>query len=79
MRIPFDLPEHLFLRLKARAALEGRTLHDLVIDLVERGLMAAPRQRDGAKDDLPSISLGAPMALSARELSNATLAERLGG
>lgn len=79
MRTSLDLPDPLFRHLKARAALEGRTLRDLVISLVERGLAApaAQTQSAGAADELPSISLGAPMALGAGELSNAALAERL--
>lgn len=78
MRTSLDLPDPLFRHLKSRAALEGRTLRELVISLVERGLAAPPPgKRGSAKNDLPSVSLGAPMALSARQLSNAALAERL--
>lgn len=38
MRTSLDFPDPLFKHLKTRAALEGRTLRDLVIELVERGL-----------------------------------------
>ena len=40
MRTTIDLPDPLLKHLKARAALEGRTLRDLVVDLVEKGLNA---------------------------------------
>ncbi|MEQ1658859.1 MAG: hypothetical protein ABL896_08785 [Hylemonella sp.] len=77
MRISFDLPEHLFRRLKACAAAEGRTLRDLVVALIERGLATSPKQIPiPVAADLPSISLGAPMAMGAADLSNASLAER---
>jgi hypothetical protein len=38
MRITLDLPDPLFKHLLARAALEGRSLHDLMVELVEKGL-----------------------------------------
>jgi hypothetical protein len=40
MRTTVDIPDELLKHLKARAALEGRTLRDLVVDLVEKGLNA---------------------------------------
>jgi hypothetical protein len=40
MRTSLDLPDPLFRHLKARAALEGRTLRELVVSLLERGLTA---------------------------------------
>ena len=49
MRTTVDIPDTLLKHLKARAALEGRTLRDLVVDLVEKGLRAQaafdPQQR----------------------------------
>lgn len=49
MRTSLDFPDPLFRHLKARAALEGRTLRDLVVELLEKGLNAQdavdPRQR----------------------------------
>ena len=49
MRTTVDIPDMLLKHLKARAALEGRTLRDLVVDLVEKGLRAQsafdPQQR----------------------------------
>ena len=41
MRTTLDLPDPLFRTLKARAALQGRSLKDLVISYVERGLREA--------------------------------------
>lgn len=38
MRTTLDLPDPLFRTLKARAALQGRSLKDLVVSYVERGL-----------------------------------------
>lgn len=38
MRTTLDLPDPLFKHLKARAALEGRSLRDLMVELVEKGL-----------------------------------------
>jgi len=38
MRTTLDLPDQLFRTLKARAALQGRSLKDLVVSYVERGL-----------------------------------------
>ena len=75
MRTSLDVPDPLFRHLKARAALEGTTLRELVLSLIERGLAAPPAHPGGAPlpSVPPSIRLGAPMALPASELSNATL------
>jgi hypothetical protein len=43
MRTTLDLPEALFRALKARAAMDGTTLKDLVERLVRAGLAAADR------------------------------------
>lgn len=78
MRTSLDFPDELFRHLKTRAAHEGSTLRDLVISLVERGLVAdeAPRLKKEVVP-FPSISLGSPMALSGPELTNARLSELL--
>jgi len=78
MRTSLDFPDELFRHLKTRAAQEGSTLRDLVISLVERGLVAeeAPPPKRQAVP-FPSISLGAPMALPASEFTNARLSEFL--
>ncbi|MES2973193.1 MAG: hypothetical protein V4757_06270 [Pseudomonadota bacterium] len=78
MRTSLDFPDELFRHLKTRAALEGSTLRDLVIALVERGLIAdeAPKPKREAVP-FPSVSLGSPMALPASEFTNARLSEFL--
>lgn len=78
MRTSLDFPDPLFRHLKTRAAQEGSTLRDLVIALVEKGL-AAQDLPAGPRPavPLPSVSLGAPMALGAGKLSNASLSEFL--
>ena len=74
MRTSLDLPDPHFKHLKARAALEGRSLRDLVIELLERGLNARevvnPRQRFLSR---PSIGVGVPLALTQEPFSNAGL------
>jgi hypothetical protein len=79
MRTSLDIPDPLFRHLKARAALEGSSLRDLVLSLVERGLRAPERSAllPSVPTDLPSVSLGAPLALAAGELTNARLSELL--
>lgn len=78
MRTSLDIPDPLFRHLKARAALEGSTLRDLVLSLVERGLNApATAVPAMAPITLPSVRLGAPMALAADTLSNASLSALL--
>ena len=78
MRTSFDIPDELFRHLKTRAAAEGTTLRELVLTLVERGLDASVKPAPKARAaSLPSVSLGSPMALKARELSNARLAGML--
>lgn len=76
MRTTLELPDSLFKHLKTRAAIEGSTLRDLVVQLVERGLQA-PANAEIAPAALPSIRLGAPMALQAHEFSNANLSALL--
>lgn len=78
MRTTLDLPDPLLRQLKAKAALEGTTLKDLMRTLVERGLRApagpAPKSgTDAAK--LPSIRLG--RSLNLPHPSNAALFELL--
>jgi hypothetical protein len=78
MRTSLDIPDPLFRHLKARAALEGSTLRDLVLNLVQLGLNSNATGRvESAATGLPSVSLGAPMALAADELSNAGLSTLL--
>ena len=73
MRTTLDLPDLLLRQLKAQAALEGTTLKQLVLTLVERGLQApgggAPAQR--GRSALPTLALKQPLAV--RSFSNAGL------
>ena len=77
MRTAIDLPDDLYRRLKARAALEGRTVESLLTALLLQGLSRAkpdpevPRPRTAP----PVISIGQALALSAP--SNAGLLELL--
>lgn len=75
MRTTLELPDSLFKHLKARAALEGSTLRDLIIGLIERGMKVA--QPEAESNSLPSIRLNAPMGLSADKFTNAELSEML--
>jgi plasmid stability protein len=82
MRTSLDLPDPLFRHLKVQAALEGRSLRDLVVSLVERGLAAPPPaspQAPAIPAEPPSVRLGSPMALAPDRLSNASLSELLDG
>ena len=75
MRTSLDFPDPLFRHLKARAAMEGSTLRDLVLSLIEIGLNAPAAQatQPSTQTALPTVSLGAPVALSGAEWSNASL------
>ena len=65
MRTTLDLPDLLLRQLKAQAALEGTTLKQLVLTLVERGLQApgdaVPAQR--GRSALPTLVLKQPLAV----------------
>ena len=73
MRTTLDLPDELMRHLKARAALEGRSLRDLVLQLVERGLQGTVNQTALAAASLPIVRLGRPLALSTSALSHTHL------
>jgi plasmid stability protein len=77
MRTTLDLPDELMRHLKARAALEGRSLRDLTQDLIERGLRAPKpeRQPPAAVAGLPTVRLGRPLLLPDGGLSHAGLSE----
>jgi hypothetical protein len=76
MRTSLDFPDPLFKHLKTRAAQEGRTLRDLVIELVERGLTARevvdPQKRFEAR---PVFGSTDPEARPVHFMSNAALYE----
>jgi hypothetical protein len=75
MRTTVDIPDMLLKHLKARAALEGRTLRDLVVDLVEKGLNVRgavdAKQRFLARPLV--LSARGPMAVDLSRMSNADL------
>jgi hypothetical protein len=74
MRTTLELPDPLFARLKARAALEGTTLKQLLRSFVEQGLEASGRGADGRPRraaDLPRIDADLP--LTPDQLANAGL------
>jgi plasmid stability protein len=78
MRTTLDLPDPLFKHLKTRAAQEGRTLRDLVVELVEKGLSARDlvdaQQRFQAR---PLITGTSPMRLPPSQLNSANLSDIL--
>ncbi|MCO4095136.1 MAG: hypothetical protein HEQ37_17520 [Acidovorax sp.] len=62
MRTTLDLPDDLLRHLKAQAALEGTTLKQLVLTLVERGLNTSARTRpESARSTLPTLALNKPL------------------
>ena len=73
MRTTLDLPDPLFRTLKARAAMDGSSLKDLLVRLVQRGLAVA----DGCapaplpRSPLPVLVAG-PLALTAEQMSHNT-------
>ena len=73
MRTTLDLPDALMRHLKARAALEGRSLRDLVLALVERGLQGPAGTPAPMAAELPTLRLGRPLALAAAALNHADL------
>ncbi len=78
MRTSIDFPEPIFFYLKTRAAMEGSSLRELVLTLIERGMMVPPAGASAASlANLPSVRLGSPMALGAAALSNAHLSALL--
>jgi len=71
MRTTLELPNDLMRHLKARAALEGRSLRDLVLELVTRGLQAPPASASATT--LPLVRLGRPIGLPQASLNHADL------
>ena len=72
MRTTLDLPDDLLRQLKAQAALEGTTLKQLVLTLIERGMNAPAHANPGsARSALPNLALTKP--LLANDFSNAGL------
>lgn len=77
MRTSIDFPDPMFRYLKARAAMEGTSLRDLVLQLIERGQAAQASPASSASASLPSVRLGAPVALKTAQFSNANLSALL--
>ena len=77
MRTSLEFPDPLFRHLKTRAAQDGTSFRELVLTLIERGLVGELPATKRSATSLPSLSLGAPMALTAQELSNTHLSEIL--
>ncbi len=76
MRTTIDLPEITLRQLKARAAMAGVPMKDLVLDFVERGLtQPAAAPREAKRSALPALVPNKPLAL--RSPSNAKLFEVL--
>ena len=75
MRSTFDLPDELMRQLKARAALEGRSLRDLLLELIERGLNAPAVAAHRRPAGLPTVSIGRPLSLPGSALNHADLSE----
>ena len=78
MRTTLELPDSLFARLKARAALKRVSLKQLLQDYVEQGLDApdsSPQQAGRSASDLPKLQ--APLKPQNITFSNAGLFELL--
>ncbi len=80
MRTTLELPEPLFRELKARAAMQGVPMKQLLQRFVERGLQPehpiAPGPVPRSRTELPTVSIGQPLAL--QQFSNAALFDVLG-
>ena len=78
MRTTLDLPDPLFKHLKTRAAQEGRSLRDLVVELIQKGLTARDtvdaQQRFQSR---PVVGSTVTTNLSADSFTNAALSELL--
>lgn len=73
MRTTLDLPDPLFRSLKARAAMDGSSLKDLLVRLVQRGLAEAdgPAPAATPRSPLPVLVAG-PLALTVDQMSHNT-------
>jgi hypothetical protein len=78
MRTTLDLPDPIYRQLKARAALQGRSVKDLMHDLLRRALAEAESAPSAAgRSPPPTVSAGGPLPLA--DPSNAGLFELLDG
>jgi hypothetical protein len=58
MRTTIDIPDELYRRLEADAAQEGRSVGDLVLELIAARLQSNGRTREGKRVELPMIKAG---------------------
>jgi hypothetical protein len=77
MRTSLDFPDPLFRHLKTQAAMQGISLRELVMALIEKGLNANGPSAQAPLQNLPTIRLGHPMPLDKSAFSNANLSEIL--
>lgn len=82
MRTTLDLPEPLYRKLKAQAAVQGLTTGDLIAQLLARGLRrppaGAPRPKRSRLPIIRKATTGKPIpALSAAEIAQLDLDEDL--
>lgn len=77
MRTTVDLPDALLRQLKARAALEGISLKQLVLTLVERGLQLPDRSAAQPRSRGALTTLALDQALAVSHFSNAARFELL--
>jgi hypothetical protein len=75
MRTTIDLPDELYRQVKARAALAGLTLKDLITRYVEQGLNQSDPAPPRRRSELPVII--APRGRSIPALSRAEMEELL--
>lgn len=80
MRTTLDFPNDLFVHLKTRSAIDGVTLRETVIGLLEKGLTASNKPSPSGLEARvyyppPTIPSKGPMAISMKSLSNADLYE----
>ena len=77
VRTTLELPDPLFARLKARAAIEGVTLKQLLRSYVEQGLSAATTRAELKRSAATLPRLNGALAIQHHQLSNAALFELL--
>jgi hypothetical protein len=72
MRTTIDLPEDTLRQLKARAALDGLPMKELVRAYVDKGLAQGPLQRSAqVRSPLPTVVVGKPLTI--KQPTNAKL------
>ncbi len=75
MRTTLDLPDGLFRRMKAVAALRGQTLKDFLLQAVQKEIHRGDG-RDPARDEVPVVRSRKPGSL---RLTNAEIEDILAG